>query len=233
MAVACSQTLYFLFKVRWALVIIVFEKNEKKNKKNICLQATVAVNTGRLPLTSEKWLGYWVENSDAIITCEEYLEYWAEMGHQDPGIVPFFDCRGLFLERPGNFSDHKANFKSKPIRIVAQFLAQKPVSFASFINSFIVSFSKLLKLWSWMKNTKQLSAPEKLPGLSRKGPGEATDRYYMEPRQHRKTPESHVNTSGMPICLYFTFTVLQSTSFYQCKAILNRVNIAIGSFLRM
>ena len=64
------------------MVIIVFEKNEKKNiKKNICLQATVSVNTGRLPLTSEKWLGYWVENSDAIITGGEYLEYWAEMGH--------------------------------------------------------------------------------------------------------------------------------------------------------
>ena len=82
-----------------------------------------------------------------------------------------------------------------------------------------------------MKNTKQLSALEKLPGLSRKGPGVATDRYYMEPRRHRKTPESHVNTSGKPICLYFTFTV-QSTSFYQFKAIY-RVNIAIGSFLQM
>ena len=33
MAVACSQTLYFLFKVCRALVIIVFEKNGKKNKK--------------------------------------------------------------------------------------------------------------------------------------------------------------------------------------------------------
>lgn len=70
-------------------------------------------------------------------------------------------------------------------------------------------------------------------GLSRKGPGKATERYYMEPRRHGKTPESHVNISGMPICLYFTFTVLQSTSFHQCKAILYRVNIAIGSFLRM
>ena len=84
-----------------------------------------------------------------------------------------------------------------------------------------------------MKNTKQLLAPQKLPGLSRKGPGKATERYYMEPRRHGKTPESHVNISGMPICLYFTFTVLQSTSFHQCKAILYRVNIAIGSFLRM
>ena len=35
--------------------------------------------------------------------------------------------------------------------MVAQFKARKPVNLASFTDSFIVSFSKLLKLWSWMQ----------------------------------------------------------------------------------
>jgi len=35
------------------------------------------------------------------------------------------------LERPGNFFDLKANFKIKTCWIVAQFLAHKPVNFAS------------------------------------------------------------------------------------------------------
>ena len=35
--------------------------------------------------------------------------------------------------------------------MVAQFKAQKPVNSASFTDSFIVSFSKLLKRWSWMQ----------------------------------------------------------------------------------
>ena len=38
-SLVCSQSHYFLFKVRPARVTNVFEKNEKKN--NICLQAKV------------------------------------------------------------------------------------------------------------------------------------------------------------------------------------------------
>ena len=41
------------------------------------------------------------------------------------------DFRGSFLERPGNFSGTKANFEIKTCWIVAQFLAHKPVNFAS------------------------------------------------------------------------------------------------------
>ena len=45
----------------------------------------------------------------------------------------------------------KANFEIQTCWIVAQFLAYKPVNFASLTDSFIVLFSKLLKLWSWMQ----------------------------------------------------------------------------------
>ena len=50
--------------------------------------------------------------------------------------------RGPFLERPGNFANPKADFKIK----TAQFVAHKPGHFALLTDSFIVSFSKLLKL---------------------------------------------------------------------------------------
>ena len=53
---------------------------------------------------------------------------------------------GSFLERPGNFSGTKANFKIKKCGIVAQFLAHKPVNFVSLIGSFIVLFLNRLKL---------------------------------------------------------------------------------------
>ena len=44
-----------------------------------------------------------------------------------------FVIRGPFLQRPGNFSSPKANFEVKTCKllIVAQFLAHKPVNFAS------------------------------------------------------------------------------------------------------
>ena len=80
---------------------------------------------------------------------------------------------GSFLERPGNFSGPKANFKIKTCWIIAQFLAHKPVNLVSLIDSFIVLFSNRLKLWSWIHkktNTKQLSGPEKLLGFSRNRP---------------------------------------------------------------
>ena len=59
--------------------------------------------------------------------------------------------RGPFPERLGNVSGSKANFKIKTYWIVSQFLAHKPVKFASLTDSFVVSFSKLLKLWSWIQ----------------------------------------------------------------------------------
>ena len=60
--------------------------------------------------------------------------------------------RGSFLVRAwGDFSDPKANLEIKTRWIVVQFLAHKPFNFASLTDSFIVSFSKLLKLWSWMQ----------------------------------------------------------------------------------
>ena len=52
---------------------------------------------------------------------------------------------GTFFEGPGNFSGPKGNFEIKTCYIAAQFLAHKPVNFASFTNSCIVLFSKLLK----------------------------------------------------------------------------------------
>ena len=61
---------------------------------------------------------------------------------------------GPFLERPGNFSCPKANFEIETCWIVAQFLSHKPANFASLTDSFIIAFSKLLKLWSWMQTCK-------------------------------------------------------------------------------
>jgi len=58
---------------------------------------------------------------------------------------------GPFLGSLDNFSGPKANLSIKTCRIVAQFLGHKQVNLASLINcNFIVSFSELLKLWSWM-----------------------------------------------------------------------------------
>ena len=52
---------------------------------------------------------------------------------------------GLFLERLGNLSDLKSCWK------VAQFLAHGLGGFASLSDNFIISFSKLFKLLSWMQ----------------------------------------------------------------------------------
>ena len=49
-----------------------------------------------------------------------------------------FSPWGPFLERPGKFSGPKANFKITVI--IAQFLAHKPVNFASLNVSFLVLF---------------------------------------------------------------------------------------------
>ena len=53
-------------------------------------------------------------------------------------------------ERPGNVSGPKADFKIQTCWIAVQFLARKPVNFASLTDSFILLFSKLLKPWSSM-----------------------------------------------------------------------------------
>ena len=59
---------------------------------------------------------------------------------------------------PITFWALKAKFEIKACWIVAQFLAHKPVNFASLTDSFSVSFSKLLKLWSWMKTRQTLNS---------------------------------------------------------------------------
>ena len=63
----------------------------------------------------------------------------------------------------------KEILKLKPV-IAAQFLAHKPVNFALFTNSCIVlHIFKIMEtsiLNANTTNTKQLSGPEKLPGLS-------------------------------------------------------------------
>ena len=48
--------------------------------------------------------------------------------------------------------------------MVAQFLAHKPVNSASLTDSFIVSFSKLLKLWSWMQTYSSQETQNNFPG---------------------------------------------------------------------
>ena len=50
------------------------------------------------------------------------------------------DTLGPFLEKPGNFSGAKANFEIKTCWIVAQFLAQKLVDFASLTDSHCIIF---------------------------------------------------------------------------------------------
>ena len=73
----------------------------------------------------------------------------------------FFKCMETFLSP-------SAYFKIKTCSIVAQFLAHKPVNFASLTDSFIVSFSNYWNLNANAANINQLSGPEKFPGISRK-----------------------------------------------------------------
>ena len=69
--------------------------------------------------------------------------FWFEFFSSGPG--------ARFSKDPETFQGPKANFKIKTCWIVVQFLAHKPVSFSSLTDSFIVSFSKLLKFSSWLK----------------------------------------------------------------------------------
>ena len=78
--------------------------------------------------------------------------------------------RGPFFERCANFSGPKGNFAIKTCYIAAQFLAHTPVNSASFTNScIVVHIFKIMEtsiLNANTTNTKQLSGPQKLPGLS-------------------------------------------------------------------
>ena len=60
---------------------------------------------------------------------------------------------GPVSRKAGNFLGQEANFDIKTCWIVAQFQAHKLVNFGSLTDSFIVSFSKLLKRWSGMQTT--------------------------------------------------------------------------------
>ena len=75
---------------------------------------------------------------------------------------------GSFLERPGNFSGPKANFKIKKCWIVAQFLAHTPVNWK--FHCIFFKQIKTLILHANTTNTKQISEPEKLPGFRETGP---------------------------------------------------------------
>ena len=67
-----------------------------------------------------------------------------------------------FSNSPATVSRPKANFEIQTCWMVAQLMAHKPVNFASLTDSFIVLFSKLLKLWSWMQTQQtQNSFPAK------------------------------------------------------------------------
>ena len=60
-------------------------------------------------------------------------------------------------------------FQIQTFWIVAQFLARKPVNFASLLSdSFIVLVSKFLKLWTWMQTHKTAFRPRKVTGTFEK-----------------------------------------------------------------
>ena len=92
--------------------------------------------------------------------------------------------RGPFLERKGNFLGPRANFKIKTCWIVAQFLTYKPVNFSSLSDNFIVWFSKLLKLWSWMQirqTQNSFLGPKSHQDFLETGPGPFAPSVYTNP----------------------------------------------------
>ena len=79
---------------------------------------------------------------------------------------------GPFLERQENFSGRRQILWSKPVA-VWQFIAHKPVSFASLTDSFIMSFSELLEPWSWMQTRQtrnSFSGPKSYLDFRETGP---------------------------------------------------------------
>ena len=75
-----------------------------------------------------------------------------------------FGPAACFFKHPESFRGPKANFKIKTFWIVVQFLAHKPVSFASLIYSFIVSFSKLSSVMKGLGPVSRKSGKRFGPG---------------------------------------------------------------------
>ena len=70
--------------------------------------------------------------------------------------------------------------------MVEQFLAHKPVNSPSLTGSFIVSFSKLLKLWSWIQigeTQNNFPGPKKRRNGPLQGTGISPAFYEHHPRQ--------------------------------------------------
>ena len=86
-----------------------------------------------------------------------------------PKIVIFHTCFQTWASEPRNIVGPKSKFK---IKIVAQFLAHKPVNFALLTDNYIVSFSKIIEALILNVNratTKQLSGTfeKRPPGLQK------------------------------------------------------------------
>ena len=106
--------------------------------------------------------GIFIQNTDIPTT--DILDFVKrKRPHSADNTVLFWRCRGPFLKRSGNFSRPKGNFKINHYStcwIVAQLLAHNLFNFALLTDSFIVSFSKLLRRWSWIqKRQTQNSFP--------------------------------------------------------------------------
>ena len=93
-----------------------------------------------------------------------------------------------FLERPGNSSPFRARRQllNQDLLNSSQFLAHKPLSFASLNDSFIVSFSNLLEPLSWMQ-TRQTRQTRN----SFSGPKRYQDFWETVPWLAKTTLESH------------------------------------------
>ena len=85
-----------------------------------------------------------------IVTGDELVSHWPTLS-LSPVTVPEVFAKvnsapgTCFSKSPETFRD-EGKFKITTFVIVAQFLAHKPVNFASLTDSFIVSLSELLKL---------------------------------------------------------------------------------------
>ena len=88
-----------------------------------------------------------------IVTGDALVSHWPTLS-LSPVTVPEVFAKvnsapgTCFSKSPETFRGPKVNFKIKTFVIVAQFLAHKPVNFASLTDSFFVSLSELLKLES-------------------------------------------------------------------------------------
>ena len=71
--------------------------------------------------------------------------YWPTLNQHLTESSDWYVDQELFLKSPCDFLAVTASLKIKTSYLVAWFLAHKPVNFVSFANSFIWSFSNLLK----------------------------------------------------------------------------------------